>query len=62
MPAADCKIPKIPRDAITGTVARIAGLANIAEPRLPESGRITNKSIAVPSAVPTASAIKNAIQ
>ena len=62
MPAADCRIPKIPRDAITGTIPRIAGLANIAELLFPDKGRITSRSTAVPSVVPTASATKKATQ
>ena len=62
MPAAACRIPKIPREAITGTVPRIAGLANMAEVLFPDNGRITSKSTATPSAVPTASATKKATQ
>ena len=62
MPAAACNIPKIPREAITGTVPRIAGLANIAELFLPDKGRITSKSTATPSTVPTARAAKKATQ
>ncbi|CAB4902539.1 unannotated protein [freshwater metagenome] len=62
IPATDCKIPRIPSDAITGIASRIDGLPRIAVPDFFFSGLITRISMAAPSAAPTMSATKNAIQ